>query len=283
MSVKPELTAIAELVASELGLTGVTFCGKGAFKETFRVSDKGGKFVALKLVDRAKIDLVRTEREIAALKRCNSHRIAKFIDTRNFKMPDGRIFDVVLEEFFDGGSLEDQLKSNRLTQPQVVSLAIGLVFAVRDLHLLQLVHRDIKPANIMFRHGALEPVLVDFGLVRDLSQTSLTASWLPKGPGTPLYASPEQLNNEKPLIDWRSDQFSIGVMISLLLTNQHPYQTDPMNLNSAIHATHERKGPTKEFQQAMNKIGLPSVIKMVSAWPIQRYSDPDQILAALKI
>jgi serine/threonine protein kinase len=283
MSAKPELTAIAELIACELGLTGVAFCGKGSFKETFRVSDKSGKFVALKLVDRAKIDLVRTEREIEALKRCNSPHIAKFIDTRNFKMADGRVFDVVLEEFFDGGSLEDRLKSNSLIQQQIVDLAIGLFSAVRELHLLKLVHRDIKPANIMFRSGASDPVLVDFGLVRDLSQTSLTASWLPRGPGTPLYASPEQLNNEKALIDWRSDQFSIGVMMSLLLTNQHPYQTDPMNLNSAIHATHERKGPTKEFQQAMNKIGLPSVIKMVNPWPIQRYSAPDQILAGLKI
>jgi hypothetical protein len=57
------------------------------------------------------------------------------------------------------------------------------------------------------------PALVDFGLVRDLSETSLTASWLPRGPGTPLFASPEQLNNEKALIDWRSDQFSIGVIL----------------------------------------------------------------------
>ena len=273
---------VAELIARELGLTGATFCGKGAFKETFRVSDRDGKSIALKIVDRAKIDFVRTEREISALKRCNSRRIAKLIDTHKYEMENGRIFDVVLEEFFDGGSLEDLLQANRLAQQDVVNLSIGLFLAVRDLHLLRLVHRDIKPANIMFRRGSPDPVLVDFGLVRDLSKTSLTASWLPRGPGTPLFASPEQLNNEKTLIDWRSDQFSIGVMMSLLLTNQHPYQIDPKHLNSAIQATQERKGPTKEFQEAMNKIGLSPVTKMVSAWPIQRYSNPDQILEALK-
>jgi serine/threonine protein kinase len=281
MSLTPELTGVAEQAANHLGLTDVVFCGKGAFKETFRSKSKEGNSIALKIVDRTKIDLVRTEREIDALKRCNSPRIAKLIDARDFKADDGRIFDVVLEEFLDGGSLEDRLKTASLTQQQIISLANGLILAVRDLHVLRLVHRDIKPANIMFRSGAPDPVLVDFGLVRDLSQTSLTASWLPRGPGTPLFAPPEQLNNEKALIDWRSDQFSVGVLLSLLLTNQHPYQQDPSNLNGAIHFTHERIGPTKEFRQKMEKLGLLALVRMVSAWPIQRYSHPDEILAIL--
>jgi len=278
MNAKPELTEIAKLIAGEMGLTDVHFCGKGAFKETFRVKDKNQRFCALKLVDRTKIDLVRTEREIEALKRCDSQRVAKFFGTRNFTSPDGRLFDVMLEEFFDGGSLEEKILSAALSKTEVINLAEGLFWAVRDLHQAKLVHRDIKPANIMFRNGNPDPVLVDFGLVRDLSQISITASWLPHGPGTPLFASPEQLNNEKAYIDWRSDQFSIGVMISLLLTNRHPYQTDPANLASAIPATHQRKGPSHEFKTTMTNLGLPSVVKMVSAWPVQRFSNPDQVL-----
>lgn len=282
MSPPPELTTVAELVAVQLGLRGVAFCGKGAFKETFRTEDKDGTVIALKLVDRAKTDLVRTEREISALKRCDSPRIAKVYDTLTFQAPDKRTFDIVLEEFFDGGSLEDRLKVAAMTQQQLVNLAIGLFQAVRDLHPLQLVHRDIKPANIMFRKASSEPVLVDFGLVRDLSQTSLTATWLPNGPGTPFYASPEQLNNDKAMIDWRSDQFAIGVVAGHLLTGQHPYQTDPTSPSTAVYAALERRGPTKEFQATMKKIGLAPVVKMVSAWPVHRFPHPDQALAALK-
>jgi len=282
MSAAPELTTIAESVAVQLGLGGVAFCGKGAFKETFRTEDKDGKAIALKLVDRAKIDLVRTEREISALKRCDSPRIAKVYGTLTYQAPDKRIFDVVLEEFFDGGSLEDRLKVAALDQPQVVSLAIGLFKAVRDLHPLQLVHRDIKPANIMFRKASSGPVLVDFGLVRDLSQTSLTATWLPYGPGTPFYASPEQLNNDKAMIDWRSDQFAIGVIVGHLLTGRHPYQTDPANAGAAVYAALDRKGPAAEFQATMKRLGLASVVRMVSAWPVHRFPSPDQALASLK-
>lgn len=126
----PELATVAELVAVQLGLRSVSFCGKGAFKETFRTEAKDGKVIALKLVDRAKIDLVRTEREISALKRCDSPRIAKVHDTLSFQAPDQRVFDIVLEEFFDGGSLEDRLKEAAMTQPEVVNLAVGLFQAV---------------------------------------------------------------------------------------------------------------------------------------------------------
>ena len=116
MNAKPELVGVAERVAKQLGLGNVTFCGKGAFKETYRVEDKNGKAVALKLIDRTKIDLARTEREITALKRCDSPRIAKVLDVKTFQESDKRVFDIVLEEFFDGGSLEDNLKVANLTR-----------------------------------------------------------------------------------------------------------------------------------------------------------------------
>jgi serine/threonine protein kinase len=134
----------------------------------------------------------------------------------------------------------------------------------------------------MFRKNQPEPVLVDFGIVRDLSQTSLTASWWPSGPGTPFFSSPEQLTNDKHLIDWRSDQFAIGVIASLLLTGRHPYQVDPANPNAAVYAVSERRGPAPDFKPAMIEAGLPAIIQMVQPWPVQRFSSPDAALAALK-
>jgi len=282
MSESPELASVAELAAAKLGLRGVTFVGKGAFKETYRVEDMNGRPLALKLVDRRKIGLDRTEREISALKRCNSDRIAKVMDSQIFKAPDERVFDLVVEEFLDGGSLDDRLKTRPFNRSEVIGLAVGLAQAVRDMYPLQIVHRDIKPANIMFRQSSPEPVLVDFGLVRDLSQTSLTATWQAVGPGTPFYASPEQLNNDKPLIDWRSDQFSIGVVLGHLLTSRHPYQTDPTNSSTGIYAARDRRGPSAEFRVAMRELGLPVVVKMVNPWPVQRFPTPDALLEILK-
>ena len=105
MSDKPELTEVAGLIARQLGFKDPKFCGKGSFKETYQAEDRTGHVVALKLVDRTKINVERTDREIEALKRCNSLRVAKVLATTTFSAPDKRVFDVVVEEFFDGGSL----------------------------------------------------------------------------------------------------------------------------------------------------------------------------------
>ena len=281
MSDAPELTSVAALVASQLHYKDPTFCGKGSFKETYRATDESGCEVALKLVDRTKINVERTDREVEALKRCNSRRVAKVFHATVFTAPDKRVFDVVVEEFFDGGSLEERLKTGNLTRQEVMDLVEGLILAVKDLQ-PTLVHRDIKPANIMFRKNRPEPILVDFGIVRDLSQTSLTASWWPSGPGTPFFSSPEQLTNDKALIDWRSDQFAIGVIASLLLTGQHPYQIDAANPNAAVFAVSERRGPSADFQKAMAEAGLSAITKMVQPWPVLRFTSPDHVLAALK-
>jgi len=281
MSDKPELTGIAELVARQLKYSDPQFCGKGSFKETYRAADGCRRVVALKLVDRKKINVERTDREVEAMKRCDSLRIAKVFLTTTFTAPDKRIFDIVVEEFFDGGSLEDRLNVGSFSKLEVIGLVKGLILAVKDLQ-PNLVHRDIKPANIMFRKNRTEPVLVDFGIVRDLSQTSLTASWWPRGPGTPFFSSPEQLTNDKHLIDWRSDQFAIGVIAGLLLTGRHPYQVDPANPNAAVYAVSERRGPAPDFKTAMIEAGLPAITQMVQPWPVQRFSSPDHVLTALK-
>jgi len=75
----------------------------------------------------------------------------------------------------------------------------------------------------MFRSGSDNPVLVDFGLVRALDDSSITQSWLMMGPGTPYFASPEQLNNDKYLISWLSDQFSLALTTAFALTSRHPF------------------------------------------------------------
>lgn len=277
----PTMEEVAMECATVFGFSAVTFCGMGAFKETYKATLTDGSLVALKVVDRERINEVRTEREIEALKRCNTPRIAKLLDRRTHQTNNGKTYDIVIEEFLDAGSLEPRLSANSMTETQILHVAHGLALALKDLHPLHLVHRDIKPANVMFRTGSDDPVLVDFGLVRDLKQTSLTLSWLPHGPGTPFYAPPEQLNNDKTLIDWRSDQFAIGVLVGTALTGRHPYQSKGMSPTDAIYGVSERCEIAPEFIVAMKERGLDSLIRMVRQWPVQRYPHPDALIAAI--
>ncbi len=99
-----------------------------------------------------------------------------------------------------------------------------LIAAIAHIAELHLVHRDIKPDNIMFRSHGTTPVLTDFGVVRDLSDSSITPTWAARGPGTPFFSAPEQLRNEKSLIDWRTDQFALGIVMAQVVFGEHPYR-----------------------------------------------------------
>jgi serine/threonine protein kinase len=238
--------------------------------------------IALKLLDPTKCNLARSEREINALIKCDSQYIAKLYEYGDFTANGGGKYYFTLEEFLAGGTLAQQIAGGTPNVPRIMSYAISLVRALEHLKAAGLVHRDIKPDNIMFRSDRKSPVLVDFGLVRDLSESSLTQTWLPQGPGTPLYASPEQLNNEKYLIGWRSDQFSLGVVLSTCLTGKHPFRFSGGTVPAAIEAVARRMPLLEAFKDEMKALRVSWIIRMVDPWPVRRYLISSGLLKAIK-
>lgn len=275
---KSSLIDIAQELADSKNLNALSFVGKGAFKETYKVIDEKGESIALKLMVPEKFNIQRSEREIAALQKCDTHLIGKLYEYGEFRTSTNEKYIFLLEEYLDGGTLTDQINSGRLTPKIIREYAVSLIKALDYLRRNNLVHRDIKPDNIMFRKKSSTPILVDFGLVRDLSQSSLTQTWWPHGPGTPYYAAPEQLNNEKHLIKWRTDQFSLGVVLSICLTGKHPYNEAGMTPNEVINAVLQRKGSAGDFRKEISALGFDGIIRMVEPWPVRRYTSPRELL-----
>ncbi len=194
---------------------------------------------------------------------------------------DSESFLYSLEEFVGGGSLAERLRDQGLYTPTSVQrLGTLLIDAVSHIGGLGLVHRDLKPANVMLREDGETPVLIDFGLVRDLSAASITPTWAPQGPGTPLYAPPEQLLNKKALIDWRSDQFSLGVVLSFAVLDFHPYGEPNDSPGEIVERVSQRIGPTSRFHEAAANVGLAALPQMVSAWPVNRFRRPEMLARA---
>jgi Serine/threonine protein kinase len=187
-----------------------------------------------------------------------------------------------VEEFLDGGNLADYIENNILNHDQIKNFGICLAEALLHLDRLNLVHRDIKPDNIMFQLSQMLPKLVDFGLVRDLTQSSLTASWAPSGPGTPLYSAPEQLNNNKAMINWRTDQFSLGLVLGKCLNGYHPFQdygmTDPQIVDNIGHWN----SVPQRFTNDATSSNMTFLLKMLEPWPINRFNTPEKLIQALR-
>lgn len=274
----PVLEQIATEFAEKNHLTDVVFRGKGNFKETYRATTPSGGLIALKILDPQKCNLERSQREIQAMMKCNTPLIAKLYDYGSFNARNGKIYHFFIEEYMDGGSLVEQLNNGILTPEIIRQYTITLVEALDYLREMGLVHRDIKPENIMFRGSADTPVLVDLGVARDLSESSLTPTWLARGPGTPYYSAPEQLNNEKTLINWRTDQFSLGIVIGLCLTGIHPFSETGMTQGDTVATIAARKPCTSDFVSRASALGFGFVVKMLDPWPHRRYQSIAELL-----
>jgi len=141
-----------------------------------------------------------------------------------------KIYDVVAEprehyvvmEYVNGGTLETHCEDGSLLD---VESAIDIVFkcgkALEYVSELGLVHRDIKPANILLATGG-DVKVTDFGAARTRSVTSSQHIRV----GSPYFMSPEQLSDGT--VDFRSDIYSLGIVLYQLLTGQRPFQASSM-------------------------------------------------------
>jgi serine/threonine protein phosphatase PrpC len=149
--------------------------------------------------------------------RINSPNVAKVIDQQR-----PRNYLYYLSEFVDGTPLSTWQEQNHHPQMGVVrEIAQQLVKGLRAFHRKEILHQDLKPDNILIDvHGRVK--IVDFGSCRVAGFEEIC------GPierdlilGTVDFSAPEyQLR--LPAGTW-SDLFSLGCILYVLLTGEHPY------------------------------------------------------------
>ena len=123
--------------------------------------------------------------------------------------------NIVIEEFVQGDTLDFLLKE-ALVSPQETKQTIKqLCQGLWVLHSMAAVHRDIKPENVILRGS--DAVLIDFDAARlHKPQAEADTQIL----GTTGFAAPEQYGLGQS--DTRTDIYSLGVLMNVMLTGQHP-------------------------------------------------------------
>ena len=105
-----------------------------------------------------------------------------------------------------------------LSLPARISIVLQVLEGLGHAHKVGIVHRDIKPANLFISEEGTTKI-TDFGIAR-ITTTSVTAAGVVLG--TADYMSPEQVSGGK--VDGRSDLFSVGCMLSELVTGRRPFE-----------------------------------------------------------
>jgi serine/threonine-protein kinase len=100
--------------------------------------------------------------------------------------------------------------------------------ALAEAHAAGIVHRDIKPANLFLTSG-LGGVpcvkVLDFGVSKMTGAGGLALTGEAHALGSPLYMSPEQIDNAKD-VDMRADLWSLGVTLFELVAGTPPFVRD---------------------------------------------------------
>ena len=129
---------------------------------------------------------------------------------------DGQLF--IASEFIEGSTLRSEIEDGPLEPKRAVAIAIDIARALCAAHAAGVVHRDLKPENVLIATGDAVKV-VDFGIAQVESlNTRLTRPG--DAVGTPAYMPPEQLVGGE--ADARADIYALGVVLSEMLTGQHP-------------------------------------------------------------
>jgi eukaryotic-like serine/threonine-protein kinase len=187
--------------------------------------------VALKLIkgglyDSAVIQRFESERQSLAV--MNHPAIAKVFDAGTTK--DGQPYFVM--EFVDGPPITRYCDNKKLKIRERLELFIKVCDGVRHAHQKAIIHRDLKPSNILVVEvdGKATPRIIDFGVAKAISpqagaeQTQFTE--MGALVGTRGFMSPEQADPNVLDVDTRTDVYSLGVVLYVLLTGMLPFDSD---------------------------------------------------------
>lgn len=213
--------------------------GSGGMGEVYRARDSRlGREVAIKVLPREftadRERLVRFEREARSSSALNHRNIVTIHD---FTSDGGEAWLVM--ELVQGESLRSIVSRGPLPVRKLLPIASGIAQGLAAAHAAGIVHRDLKPENIMVASDGT-PKILDFGLVKESASlpsqndsTDLKVTSSGTIMGTAAYMSPEQGRGEA--VDFRSDQFSLGMILQEMASGRHPFRrATPVETLAAI-------------------------------------------------
>ncbi|HKC12920.1 MAG TPA: protein kinase, partial [Vicinamibacteria bacterium] len=255
----------------------VSFLGKGAMGAVYHAHDSFlERDVALKvMLPQIAADpehKLRFEREARAVARMMHPNVVTVFDLGYHT--DGSPYIVM--ELLKGHDLLNVMRQK--PQPSLsakISIILQVLQGLGHAHKVGIVHRDIKPANIFLKEDGTAKIM-DFGVAR-VTSTSMTNTGVVVG--TANYMSPEQVLGGR--LDGRSDLFSVGCMLSELVTGRRPFDGESI-MATLYRIAHDK--PELAIPAGAEHEGLrPILAKALARNAEERYASAAEFAEALQL
>jgi Tol biopolymer transport system component/predicted Ser/Thr protein kinase len=188
----------------------------------------------------------------------------------------------IVSEYIHGRELREETARGPVAIRRLLDLGVQIAAGLHAAHEAGIVHRDLKPANVMVtREGRVK--IIDFGLaraadrvVRPLDRDAITVSLALEG--TPQYMSPEQARGRQ--VDFRTDQFSLGLILYEMATGTHPFRRPSGAETMAAIITDEAR-PIGELAPRVPVVLRWIIERCLAKDPADRYASTTDLLKDL--
>ena len=208
------------------------YLGGGGFGDVFKAkSIKLGGPVAIKILkpqfSSNETVTKRFQQEVHAAALTRNTHVVQVLDSDISIEPPYHNSCYLVTEYLAGGDFSSWLQTHSPPDhlEATIRILIGVCRGLEAIHRNGIVHRDVKPENILIDADGV-PKVGDFGLsVLDLeSDIRMTRS--NQIFGTLPFMAPEQILSARDVVS-ASDQYSVGVMLYVILCRLRPWQEIP--------------------------------------------------------
>lgn len=254
--------------------------GEGGMGVVYKAQDlKLDRPVAVKFLpehlsasDESKARFTQEAKAAAALNNPNILSVYD-IDEQNGKM-------FLVMEYLEGITLKSKIANSEtgkgIPVGQALDWTIQIAQGLKAAHDRNIVHRDIKPENIMLTKDG-QPKIMDFGIAKLKAGTGLTKTGTSLG--TLAYMSPEQVQGSE--TDYRSDIWSVGVVLYEMLTGQRPFRAEHEAALIYVIAHEEPAAPSVYNSSIPHHVDM-LVMRMLEKDQARRLQSTDELLKTLQ-
>ena len=202
----------------------VKLMGIGGYAKVYKAWDTDHqRMVAIKVPifsNVAWLHVDRIQREVEIVSKLQNPNIVKIYD---YHINENPVLSYVVYQYVRGPVLTGSHLVKETYFADLARLMATVADSVHYAHKNKIIHRDLKPRNILLNTDGT-PVISDFGLARFSDYTGHRRKTFPgQLVGTVDYMSPEQICGTD--IDYRTDIYSLGVVLYKLLTGRVPFRS----------------------------------------------------------